>query len=561
MSAGANHKEQRIIAAIKEKLSGKYFSMEEIQKAYSGKFNQKQLNSLLKKNILSECVYDYSGLVRTFYYLTEEKEQLQSLDHLILLKEYGCEDIYTTCTKLLSTLEAQLQNNDDFKLITSGITYKQYVSSLIKKYGELSEPYFITNSEGNLVKNKKITKPGLNIHHIDENRVSQLSNIKCAQKYPEYQGPDRLCYANDFEHGILHYLIARENLHTNLGAGGIVNFGLMSSYAQEKEDNLQVYCYILCDLICKTLKSFGGICGVKKEDSERVKLLFKILSNAQSHRFVFDGLTANVFTQMSRISEVRDRICDRYPVGITKITPQQGYELISSKFVLHYDNVYVLRTSHDICAVVAQKSDKHNLVTFYGGARSSTPWLKVSDFYDHMDEYWLRSYVSIFGIQQRLNILSKMVEQNGGLGYIHGTIVDIDFCNHLYYDVSTNGVIGYKSTEADWANGRLVHFKSAIELLPLYHNNLPALITQYNMTLAPIQPQSVSMLSDNLANQPVQVYKNNGKILKIQQQCATHMICSWDSNYDKHFEWTGIKPDAQALTQLRKGLQITWKGE
>ena len=89
MSAGANHKEQRIIAAIKEKLSSKYFSMEEIQKAYSGKFNQKQLNSLLKKNILSECVYDNSGLVRTFYYLTEEKDQLQSFDHLILLKEYG----------------------------------------------------------------------------------------------------------------------------------------------------------------------------------------------------------------------------------------------------------------------------------------------------------------------------------------------------------------------------------------------------------------------------------------------------------------------------------------
>lgn len=561
MSTETNHKEKRIISAIKEKLSGKYFSMEEIQKAYSGKFNQKQLNSLLKKNILSECVHDDSGLVRTFYYLTEEKDQLQFLDHFILLKEYGCEDIYITCTKLLSTLEAQLQNNDDFKLITSGITYKQYVASLIKKYGELSEPYFITNSEGNLVKNKNITKPGLNIHHIDEDKVPQLSNIKCAQKYPEYQGPDRLCYANDFEHGILHYLIARENLHTNLGAGGIVNFGLMSSYAQEKEDNLQVYCYALCDLICKTLKSFGGIGIVKKEDSERVKLLFKVLSNAQSHHFVFDGLTANVFTQMSRISEARDRICDKYPVGITKITPQQGYELIFSKIILHYDDVYVLRTSHDICAVVAQKSDKHHVVTFYGRARVSTPWFKVSDFYDHMDEYWLRSYVSIFGIQQRLNILSKMVEQNGGLGYIHGTIVDIDFCNHLYYDISTNGVIGYKSTESDWANGRLVHFKPATELLPLYHNNLPALITQYNMTLAPIQPVSVSMLSTNLANQPVQVYHNNYKVLKVQQQCATHMICSWDSNYNKDFEWTGIKPDAQVLTQLRKGLQITWKGE
>ena len=178
-----------------------------------------------------------------------------------------------------------------------------------------------------------------------------------------------------------------------------------------------------------------------------------------------------------------------------------------------------------------------------------------------MDEYWLRSYISIFGIQQRLNIISKIVEQNGGNGQIHGTIIDIDAFNHLYYDISTNSIAGYKSTYSDWACGHLVHFKPITELLPLHHNNLPALITQYNMTLAPIQPQSVSMLSKNLANQPVQIYHNNNKILKVQQQCATHMICSWDSNYNKDFEWTGIRPDAQALTQLRKELQITWKGE
>lgn len=560
MSAEVNHKEQRIIAAIKHKLSGTYFSMEDIQQAYNGKFSQKQLDSLLNKNLLSKVGEVVNRTVKR-YYLTEEKEQLRLLALLSRLKEYGCEDIYNTCTKLSSMLEASLQNNDDFKLITSNITYKQYVCFLLQKYGELSEPYFVINNNGILVKNNNITKPGLSIHHIDEDKVSLLSNIKNARRYPEYQGSDRLCYANDFEHGVLHYLIAKENLHSNLGAGGIVNFGLMSSYAQEKEENLQVYCYVLCNLICKTLKSFSYIPEESQKDSERVKLLFQVLSNAQSHHFVFDGLVTNVFTQMNKITKVREQICEKYPVGITKITPQEGYELTFSKFTLHYENVYVLRTSHDICAVVAQKTDKQNIVTFYGGARSSTPWLKVSDFYDHMDEYWLRSYISIFGIQQRLNIISKIVEQNGGNGQIHGTIIDIDAFNHLYYDISTNSIAGYKSTYSDWACGHLVHFKPITELLPLHHNNLPALITQYNMTLAPIQPQSVSMLSKNLANQPVQIYHNNNKILKVQQQCATHMICSWDSNYNKDFEWTGIRPDAQALTQLRKELQITWKGE
>ena len=556
-------KEQSIISAIKEHLSKKWFSIEELQKIY-GSFTREELKSLLNKGILLKETFYYTKkdfIEKTFYCLAEEK--VPPLILPLFLKMYDCEDIYNTCTELLSILEIQLQNNDDFKLITSDITYQQYVAFLIKKYGELSEPYFITNNKGNLVKNKNITKPGLQIHHIDENKISQLSDIDRAQRYPEYQGPDRLCYANDFEHGILHYLITKENLHSNLGIGGIVNYGLMSSYAQEKEDNLQVYYYVLCSLICLILKSPSSFLDSFKneEDSEKAKLLFKTLSNARSHHFVFNGFVTNVFAQMNRITDIREQICDKYPVGISKITRQQGYELTSSKFALHYINIYVLRTSHDICAVVAQNSDKQNIVTFYGRTRSKTPWLKVSDFYEHMDEYWLRSYLSLFGVQQRLDILSKIVEQNGGRGHIHGTIIDIDCFNHLYYDISTNSVVGYTSSSSDWAMGRFVEFKPATELLPLYHNNLPALITRYNMILAPIQPMRVSMLSENLENQPFQIYKNNDKILKIQQQCATHMICSWDLNYNENFKWTGIKPDVKTLSQERKKLQITWKGE
>lgn len=526
---------------------------------------QSAISIMKEQSVISAAKEQSSAIKEQSIILATKKYSLATEENVLslFLKMYDCEDIYNTCTKLLSILEIQLQNNDDFKLIASDITYQQYVASLIKKYGELSEPYFITNNKGNLVKNENITKSGLSIHHIDENKVSQLNRIEYASRYPEYQGPDRLCYANDFEHGILHYLIAKENLHSGLGAGGIVNFGLMSSYAQEKEDNLQVYCYVLCNLICLTLKSPSLILdsSQNKEDSERAKLLFKTLSNARSHHFVFNGFITNVFTQMKRITGIREQICDKYPVGISKITKQQGYELTSSGFIWDYEDIYVLRTSHDICAVVAQKAINRNIVTFYGGTRSKTPWLKVSDFYKHMDEYWLRSYLSLFGVQQRLEILSKIVEQNRGLGHIHGTIIDIDSDNHLYYDISTNSVVGYRSDNFLWKNGRIVTFKPVTELLPLYHNNLPVLIAQYNMTLAPIQPMTVSMLSANRANQPFRIYENNSKILKIQQQCATHMICSWDLNYDKNFEWTGVQLDAKTLSQERKKLQISWKEE
>lgn len=59
------------------------------------------------------------------------------------------------------------------------------------------------------------------LHHIDENKISNLSNLNTLKKYGDYiyQQRDHLVYCNLLEHLILHALIAKETKN-KLGIGG-----------------------------------------------------------------------------------------------------------------------------------------------------------------------------------------------------------------------------------------------------------------------------------------------------------------------------------------------------
>jgi len=114
------------------------------------------------------------------------------------------------------------------------MTYDEYVNELLEQYGYAEEPYFTDFSLS--VLNKKIlrSKEGLTIHHIDEDKIPNLSakenKIRELDYSFKYQLPDRLVYCNYFEHLILHVKIVEKELskpcgernnNTALGIGGV----------------------------------------------------------------------------------------------------------------------------------------------------------------------------------------------------------------------------------------------------------------------------------------------------------------------------------------------------
>ncbi|QVK03880.1 hypothetical protein [Mycoplasma mycoides] len=103
--------------------------------------------------------------------------------------------------------------------------YDSCVLFLLNKYGKVQGDYikysynwFVKNIEENLAIKKSWY--GLEIHHIDEDKIPNLSSKENRQKYIEYQRADRLVYCNLIEHLLLHIKIYEKNKN-NLSKNGI----------------------------------------------------------------------------------------------------------------------------------------------------------------------------------------------------------------------------------------------------------------------------------------------------------------------------------------------------
>ena len=118
-------------------------------------------------------------------------------------------------------------NLHDYELIKN-YDYSTYCNHLLEKYGAVGGDYFTPTFSQNMT--IKRTDEGLYIHHIDEDKVANLSDHEVAKVNSfDYQRAERLVYADLFEHILLHILIGEQN--NGLGFGGAE---VMFAYANDK---------------------------------------------------------------------------------------------------------------------------------------------------------------------------------------------------------------------------------------------------------------------------------------------------------------------------------------
>jgi hypothetical protein len=88
------------------------------------------------------------------------------------------------------------------------MSYDDYVTYLLNKYGAAEYSYFCTPACKSTNKKISRTKDGLFCHHIREDTAILLSDPEYARANPfEYQMPHNLVYCNYLEHLILHIKI------------------------------------------------------------------------------------------------------------------------------------------------------------------------------------------------------------------------------------------------------------------------------------------------------------------------------------------------------------------
>lgn len=422
------------------------------------------------------------------------------------------------------------------------LDYLEYVDILLKKYGPVKEDYMIySKNRNNCSRNPKLTYPSANleIHHIDEDKVALLSNPKRGFYYPEYQRADRLVYANKFEHGILHYLIFKQGPNKSLGIGGIVNYGLFNDYAQQSEENRQTVLYIIS-------------CMFQIADYVNRMDILEYFINLYNCHFVAPGFTQNYINNLANNYHLHKIILDMCPIGITEVSGEEYYNnFFPTKWALKYDKVYIFRTKNNITAsgIITKKG---TISLFHNGAFSATPLKDINFLYQHLDEYYLtiNQYQTI--LQQKLKPISDYIKANGGSGFIHGRIIDIDIINHIYFNPYENSLLGYTSTLEDWMNGRTLHLKEANKLLPPPAEgqlNLPATLSQ-QFNIVPIIPDHAIVQaskhykdSELFDDDACQMYKDNRKQYRLQQSVAFHHVTEWEDIFNENYNWVDTDID------------------
>ncbi len=107
------------------------------------------------------------------------------------------------------------------------MSYNELVAFLLDKYGPVKGDYFATEKCASVTHFIKRSGEGLFIHHIDEDKVENLSNPNVARiSPPEYQKAGHLVYCNYLEHLLLHILIVEnaDNENPRFGCNGVFTF-------------------------------------------------------------------------------------------------------------------------------------------------------------------------------------------------------------------------------------------------------------------------------------------------------------------------------------------------
>lgn len=217
-----------------------------------------------------------------------------------------------------------------------------------------------------------------------------------------------------------------------------------------------------------------------------------------------------------------------YADGIFEITGKQYNDFyrgknISMTFQREVNVLYMLKKNGYYCFI--HKSRGGSLTILNGGSMKKLNVKDVQYYYDNMDAMISTIKKPLDKFTSFQKCIADMIKRIGGTGEIHGSIIDIDFYNHIYVNPVDLSVTGY------WASdiiNKIVYpsipallekecpaiFGEYVKLLEGNKENPFALKQQTNITVLP----QVYLDTD--------IYRTSREIKKMQK-LSSNILSSW----------------------------------
>lgn len=222
-----------------------------------------------------------------------------------------------------------------------------------------------------------------------------------------------------------------------------------------------------------------------------------------------------------------------YEDGIHEISGSQYNDFYRGKnvqmnFTREVNVLYMLKKKGYYCFIHKAKSG--SLTILNGGALKKLDVKDVQYYYNHMDEvvlYIRNPFDNYMRLQQRV---SEEIQKLGGVGGIHGCIIDVDWHNHIYVNPVDMNITGYWAL--DMIN-KLVY----PDVPSLLKAECPALYKNYlklikGDTKNPLVPSGrkkgeVTLLPQEYLS--TDIYRASREIKKMQK-LTSNILSSWYEN-------------------------------
>ena len=217
-----------------------------------------------------------------------------------------------------------------------------------------------------------------------------------------------------------------------------------------------------------------------------------------------------------------------YEDGIFEVTGEQYNDFyrgknISMTFRREVNVLYMLKKNGYYCFI--HKSKGGSLTILNGGAMKKLEICDIQYYYDNMESMisTIKTPLDKFTLFQKH--IADMVKRIGGVGTIHGSIIDIDFYNHIYVNPVDLSMTGY------WASD--IINKIVYPSIPaLLEKKCPAIFVEYVKLLKGNSENPFALKQQtNIATLPqryldTDIYKASREIKKMQKLCS-NILSSW----------------------------------
>ena len=208
-----------------------------------------------------------------------------------------------------------------------------------------------------------------------------------------------------------------------------------------------------------------------------------------------------------------------YRLGLRSIHANMDYKII------------LLKRCGTYCFIA--KNKKGELLLLNGGSRKKLTKKDINYYYNNLEQYSqiLKEYLGNYSDLQEQ--IANEVKTFGGLGTIHGCIIDIDFYNHIYVNPLDGKITPYHAK-----NIIKKYVQENVVSLLFYYNK--ELYESYKKVLSqshiPIkQPQSLIIQKNEITNKYIEVhdtyiYKVSRVIKGLQYTSNYNIVRLWNDN-------------------------------